>query len=298
MKKYIKHLFLIATVALVTLAGCKKEEYTFGEIKTPKDLAVTTNILGITATLPDGDGSGKVDFIATATNVLSYNIDYGDGIKEVVLNGKSTHKYAQVGTNEYTITVSAVGTGGSLSTLSKKIKVFVEHNIPAAIFNALTNNGTSQVWVTDKDQVGHVGVGPATEFSPIWYAATPNSRDACLYDDEITFTKAGDNKISMSVNNKGQTFIIAAATSFYSLTGGDNCYNISTTPQILAFADATSASTSANSTREQFTVPGNGVINFATGGNTYEILSITPTTIHLRNIGVDGNSWYQKLKVK
>ena len=62
--------------------------------------------------------------------------------------------------------------------------------------------------------------------------------------------------------------------------------------------DATSASTSAVSTRIQFNVPGNGIINFGTGGTTYEILSATATNIHLRNIGDDGNSWYQKLKAK
>ena len=42
----------------------------------------------------------------------------------------------------------------------------------------------------------------------------------------------------------------------------------------------------------------NGIINFGTGGTTYEILSATATSIHLRNIGADGNSWYQKLKAK
>jgi hypothetical protein len=67
---------------------------------------------------------------------------------------------------------------------------------------------------------------------------------------------------------------------------------------MLAFMDATSGSTAAVSTRIQFTVPGNGIINFGTGGTTYEILSASGTSLHLRNIGTDGNSWYQKLKVK
>jgi hypothetical protein len=66
----------------------------------------------------------------------------------------------------------------------------------------------------------------------------------------------------------------------------------------LIFQNATSNSTPAQSTRIQFTVPGNGIINFGTGGTAYEILEITPTTLHLRNIGIDGNSWYQKLKLK
>lgn len=62
--------------------------------------------------------------------------------------------------------------------------------------------------------------------------------------------------------------------------------------------NATSGSTSDISTKIQFLVQGNGLINFGTGGNTYEILSITHTNIHLRNIGIDGNAWYQKLIVK
>ena len=45
-------------------------------------------------------------------------------------------------------------------------------------------------------------------------------------------------------------------------------------------------------------VPGNGIINFGTGGNTYEILSLSAGGIQLRNIGIDGNAWYQILKVK
>ncbi len=45
-------------------------------------------------------------------------------------------------------------------------------------------------------------------------------------------------------------------------------------------------------------MPGNGIINFGTGGNTYEILEITENTMTLRNIGSDGLAWYQKLKVK
>ena len=103
----------------------------------------------------------------------------------------------------------------------------------------------------------------------------------------------------MSINNKGASFSIGAASAFYGFGGGDACYAMSTGGnKQLAFMDATSASTTANSTRIQFTVPGNGIINFGTGGVTYEILSFTPTTIHLRNIGIDGNSWYQKLKVK
>ena len=120
-----------------------------------------------------------------------------------------------------------------------------------------------------------------------------------LYNDEITFTKDANNNIAMLVNNKGLTFMIGAATSYYGFTGGDGNYALNTAgSKNLVFMDATSASTSANSTRIQFMVPGNGIINAGFGSNTYEILSISATSVNLRTIGADKNAWYQKLKVK
>jgi len=296
----INKIKLFATVimlGLIAFIGCKKTDYSFGDIKTPTGLTLTTLVVGTDAANSNGDGTGQVTFKASATGSLTYKIDFGDGINQMVPSGTITYKYHTPGTNDYTVTVTAVGTGGSESVISKKITVLTNFTIPADIVTDLTN-GSSQVWQTDHDAPGHVGVGPTTTFTSDWYSATPNSRDACLYDDEITFSKDSKGNISMSVDNKGQTFIIAAATSYYSQSGGDNCYTIATTSKQLSFMDATSASTSANSTRIQFVVPGNGIVNFATGGNTYEIISITPTTITLRNIGADGNAWYQKLKVK
>ena len=103
----------------------------------------------------------------------------------------------------------------------------------------------------------------------------------------------------MTIDNKGTSFSIGAATAFYGFSGGDGCYAISTggTKQ-LAFMNATSGSTPAVSSGIQFNVPGNGIMIFGTGGTTYEILKYTNTTLQLRNIGADGNAWYQKLIVQ
>ncbi len=294
----IKKLSLLFLATWVVLGGCKKPDYSFGNIKTPAGLTLTTVIAGVDASNPNGNGTGNVTITSTATDVITYNIDFGDGQTKVVPSGTIIHKYNNPGTNAYTITVNAVGTGGAISTISKRITVFVAFEIPATILNPLTGTG-SKVWVTDNDAPGHFGVGPSTEFSPIWYAASPNSREACAYDDEITFSRDAINRVSMNVNNKGTSFSIGAATAFYGFSGGDNCYAINTGgTKLLAFMDATSGSTAAVSTQVQFMVPGNGIINFGTGGTTYEILSITNTSMNLRNIGADGNSWYQKLKPK
>jgi hypothetical protein len=294
----IKPLIIMFLATGIFFTACKKTEYKFGELKAPSNLTLTTAIAGVDAANPNGNGTGTVIITSTADKALTYNIDFGDGKTLVVPSGVITYKYTNPGTYDYTINVNAVGTGGIISTISKKIKVFVAFEIPAAILQALTN-GSSKVWITDKDAVGHFGVGPNDQFAPIWYAATPNSREACAYDDEITFSKDANNNVFMAVNNKGDNFSIGASSGFYGFSGGDGCYPINTGGnKKLAFMEATTASTSANSTRIQFTVPGNGIINFGTGGTTYEILLISATGINLRNIGADGNSWYQKLKNK
>ena len=287
---------IILLITIIGLSACKKAEYNFGDIKTPTGLTLTTVIQGVDATNPFGNGTGKVDITVKAANALTYKIDFGDGTAaQMVPSGVIQYRYGNPGTNTYTITVNAIGTAGVMSTISKQVKVFVNFVIPAAILQNLTN-GASKVWITDHDAPGHFGVGPNFEFSPIWYSATPNSREACAYDDDITFSKDANDNVKMSIDNKGASFSIGAATAFYGFAGGDGCYPISTGGiRSLIFMDATSASTPAQSTRIQFTVPGNGIINFGTGGTTYEILSISATQIHLRNIGIDGNSWYQKL---
>jgi len=294
----IKSVKTVFFILLISMVSCKKQEYSFGEVKAPTALTLTAVVAGVDATNPNGNGTGNVAITTTAGSALTYNIDFGDGITKVVPSGVITYKYTNPGTYDYTITVNAVGTGGAITTLSKRIRVFVAFEIPPAIVAAMTN-GSSRIWVTDRDAPGHFGVGPNDQFAPIWYAATPNSREACAYDDEITFSKDALNRIFMAIDNKGQSFSIGAASAFYGFSGGDGCFGMGTGGnKQLAFMDATSASTPANSTRIQFTVPGNGIINFGTGGTTYEILSVSATAIHLRNIGIDGNSWYQKLKVK
>lgn len=297
MKINIKALITICLAAIIIVIGCKKQEYTFGKIVTPKDLTLSTVIEGADATNPAGAGSGNVTIKTSATDAISYKIDFGDGSTKIVSEGELVHKYTNPGTSDYIIVVSAIGTGGVTTTTTQKITVFVAFEIPAQILQDLTN-GSSQTWVIDRKTLGHVGVGPLDTYTSTYYSAQPDERAECLYDDEITFTKDGSS-INMTINNKGQSFFTAAATAFYGKSGGDNCYDLDVTGvKKLAFMDATSGSTSANSTRIQFTVPGNGLIAFGTGGTTYELMELTATNITVRSIGIDGLAWYQKFKLK
>lgn len=297
MKKSIKIFSAFSLLILLAVAGCKKDKYAFGDVTAPSGLTLNATVVGTNGANPNGDGTGKVDITASATKALSYVFDYGDGTTETLSNGTISHKYNTPGTAQYTITVKAIGTGGAISTLSKQVTVLVNFVIPPAIVTAMTNDA-SRIWICDKDANAHFGVGPTNTFYPDYYAAPPNTREACAYDDEITFTKTPTGQITMNLNNMGQSMSIAAATAFYGVSGPDGCYAIPGTSQQLVFMDATSSSTPAQSTRIQFRVPGRGNIIFGTGGTTYEIITISSTNMFLRNIGIDGLAWYQKLKLK
>src|ERR1700754_3577646 len=275
MKRNIGYITLFVLLAGVTIVACQKTDYSFGKIKTPTNLTVTATVQGVDATHPAGDGSGKVTVSATATDALTYKILFGNGDSILTTIGTASYGYTKLDTNTYTISVNAVGTGGAMSTTTK------------------------QVWVCASGTAGHFGVGPNNTFSADYYKAQPNEKPSCAYDDEITFTRTGPNSISVSVDNKGESFLIGAATSFYGQSGADNCYSIATGgTKDLGFAQANTGSNSSNSTGIQFTVPGNGIIDFGTGANTYEILSLSGGVMTLRNIGADGNAWYQILKLK
>lgn len=287
---------LYVLVALLALAiACKKKEYNFGSIKTPQDLTLTAAVQGKSTSNPDGDGSGIVKFNWSAIHALAYKVWFGNGDSLVTTKDTLTYKYRNPGTSNYLVKVNAIGTGGAISTTAAQLSINVLFDLPADIRNFLTA-GNSKTWVTAKETPGHFGVGPTDVFWPSYYSATPNQRSACVYDDEITFSKDASDRIFMNLDNKGSSFVIGAATSYYGLSGGDDCYTLNTDGnKLLVFSDAVSNSTPENSTRIQFQVPGNGIVNNGLGSNTYEILAISNGSLQLRTIGADGLAWYQIL---
>ncbi len=305
MKNLYKIIGLFSLLVILSITGCKKEEYSFGAMKTPSGLALTTTVVGLDNANPSGNGTGAVTINMTATDAITYNVDFGDGNIALVPSGKITYKYTTPGVKKYTITANAIGTGGIISTISKTVTVFVAFEIPTTILTNLTGSG-SKVWISDKSAPGHFGVGPGPNqganetFFPSWYAAAPNERVANgFYDDEITFSKDANNNVSMDLDNKGNTFVLKDALSYYGLTGAEGQFPIVTLGvKRLSFMNATSNTTAAISTRIQFSVPGNGLVMVGAGSNMYEIISITSTTMTLRTIGADGNAWYQMFKVK
>ncbi len=294
----IKSIVFALLFLLIGMGSCTEDKYSFGDIVVPSDMTLTAAVAGVDTSNPNGNGTGTVVITAKAANAITYKVDFGDGTIKMVPSGTISYKYTNPGTSSYTITANAIGTAGTTTTASSKVTIYVAFEIPTAMLSALTN-GSSKKWVMANDVPGHFGIGPADGFTPSWWLAGPNTYEAKAYNDEVTFSQDASKNVSITVDNKGETFVIGAATSYYGFSGADGLYAVNTGgTKKLTFMGATSASTTSNSTRVQFTVPGNGIVNFGTGGTTYEILSITSTSIQLRNIGADGNAWYQILKAK
>ncbi len=304
MKNKVILIFLVITIGMLSFS-CKKTEYSFGNITAPSNVSMAVSIQGYDSIKnKGGDGKGIVTITVSGVNALAYRVNFGDSSTSSIQTFTGTtfkYNYLNNGTFNYTITVNAIGTGGAMTTVSKNIYIYVSYQLDSTIRKKLTGDNV-KVWVIDNNASGNVGVGPTTSFYPEYYAANPNERSACLYDDEITFKRDSvTNAIYMTLDNKGESFIINAATAFYGQgsNAGDNCYSIDPGgKKQLQFMEATSSSTKDISTRKQFKVPGNGLVAFGTGGTTYEILSLTETSMHLRSIGSDGLAWYQILKVK
>lgn len=103
--------FLISTLVLLAFSCKKKGNGT--EDLPPSNLQVTANV--------STDNSGNVQFVATATNAVSYEYGFGNGVFQTVSSGTVTYKYPASGT--YTVTVTARSAGGQ--TVSTSIQVTV-----------------------------------------------------------------------------------------------------------------------------------------------------------------------------
>ncbi len=293
---------------LYYLWGCEKEEYTFGEITAPSNVTLTADIAGADADNPAGDGSGVVVFIAAAQDAITYKFVFSDGTSEVAPSGRLVKRFTSVGLNTYTVTVVASGRAGVTTSVSEEITVLSSFSDAEAVA-LLTGDGT-KTWYWAADEPGHLGVGQNDDNSDLnfyanFYQAAPFEKDGaeeslCLYQDELTFSRSGDN-LFYQLNNFGQTYF---NFSYQSVAGGsagfDFCYDfaVNGSPQLVTLSPSESqvaANGVPNQTRGtllNFTE--GGFMSYYIGSSTYEILSLTENRLVVRSIpGNDaGLAWY------
>jgi hypothetical protein len=98
---------------LAFFTSCDKGDSADDNNAPPANLEVTANV--------STDNSGNVAFAATASNAVSYDYDFGNGIYQTVPSGNVTYKYPSGGS--YNVKVTAKSSAGL--TLSKSLLVNV-----------------------------------------------------------------------------------------------------------------------------------------------------------------------------
>jgi hypothetical protein len=311
--KYILGFFIAITLILVS---CNEEEYSLGELKTPSNIVINTEVVGQDAANPNGNGSGEVKFSITADNALGYKIDYDakTAVDLVYLPKRvGSKKYTEEGVHTYTVTAVVYGEGGTSSSITKDVTVLSNFIAPEEIITALTNDGT-KTWVVDQKVAGHMGVGPwdVASIRPEWWSAGVDEKVTtanCLYTAKFTFTKVGDTgNFELSVTTPDGAFTkTGSLTTLPGIpaSGAEACYDYPGGTSAFSFVPASSgapkeASSADNSPSTQVSILLAGVNTFIGYGavlKEYEILVIDSNYLYLRVQGTEtGNAWYLKLK--
>ena len=294
--KNIKNIFLKTFLLsmIVAFIGCQEDEYSFGEIIAPTNIQITAEIVGADAANPNGDGSGVVNFSASADNAVSYKYSY-DGVEVVALSGETSISFSELGLNTYTVTVVATGTAGIATSKSIDVEVLSTYAPPVELKTKLFGFDpadptavTSRTWKVHAAKAKHFGLGPvAGSTIAEWYGAGPDEKTGVgMYDDRITFSSDG----TFSYVTNGTIF----GRDPYIVN--DLGPNVSGTPngadiENYAFLDYTETyALTAPGGVETISISGNGFIGYYTGGShNYEIFDRgTPNELVLRT--TDGNA--------
>ncbi|AOW20695.1 glycoside hydrolase family 16 protein [Urechidicola croceus] len=308
MKKFKYNLVLFFSI-LFTLVACQEDNLTFGDVTAPTNLSISFEIVGADAANPNGDGSGFVNFVATADNAISYKFNFGDNSDEIVASGVGTHRYTIVGLNSYTVVVNAIGTGGLVTSSTINVDVFSSFDDLEAKEMLSGGAGNSKTWYWAAADVGHLGVGPANSnvgadgwWFPQWYAAQPFEKagapeSSCIYTDELTFSLNDSEQLTYVLNNNGQTFYNGAHSG---LGGDDVCLdldtsgikNVSLAPTSIDWSSVPDPDFTSRGTVMDFS--DNGFMGYYLSTSSYEIISLTNNLMTVRVIdGLNADlAWY------
>ncbi|MDC1535081.1 hypothetical protein N8383_02375, partial [Flavobacteriaceae bacterium] len=150
-------------------------------------------------------------------------------------------------------------------------------------------------WRSDAETAGHIGVGPSGSTNAEWWNANAYDKaDTGLYDDRWSFA---NGLLTVDTGDDGAIFgkkaeIDAAFpdNTPYDADNSDNEYLYYT-------LDDYTDQFVADATNNTITFATNGNLGFFTSlaGQEFQILEATDNTVYLRNVGSEGNAWYNRL---
>jgi len=287
---------VFSLIMLFIINGCQEEVPQLDTLYVPTNLGLTADV--------SADGTGLVNFQATASEALNYHFYFGNSDSEdafVSSDGKASNYYKKTGTNTYLVKIVAFGEGGVSSSITEEVEVFVDFEVPQDLIKSLTNN-SSKKWYWKQDVSGHLGVGPLFNDAgevvsdPTYYAAAPNEKEGlCLYEDVLTFSDNGDGTYGYTLENQGNTFFHADEIQDAigePGPGGDACYPYDTSGnKEVLFSPINSGVNPSTGVNMDFT--NDGFMSYFVNSSSYEIMSITNEQLVVRVIQQRNElAWY------
>ncbi|QHI35325.1 Beta-glucanase [Kordia antarctica] len=295
--KNLKNIFTSLLGILLLTVSCQDDEATVGDLLTPTNLQVTAVIVGQDANNPNGDGSGVVNFTASADDTITYRFVY-EANQQTDPAGTALFTFSNLGLNSYTVTVIAFGTGGISTSTTITVDVLATYAPPMELIDKLVGT-SSRSWRIKSEQQGHFGLGPVGGSVPTeWYGAGPEEKVGVgMYDDRYIFNADGTFTFVTNNTNDDPTTDISGTVfgraSFIDELGGSGGNPNGDDIENLPYDDFSETwALIAPGGVETITLTGNGFIGYYTGGShTYEIFDRSvPNELVLRT--TDGNSGF------
>lgn len=108
---------ILLSLAWITLAGCTDKNNLSPSVPSPVNLVIAATV--------SQDGSGTVDFKASADNAVTYKFEFGNGEIQEVPSGMISYKYTKQGTLTYLVRVTASNQSGKSISATKDVTVTV-----------------------------------------------------------------------------------------------------------------------------------------------------------------------------
>ena len=254
------------------------------------NLQVNVDIVGVDDLNPYGDGSGVVNFAATANNAISYEFIINGESAGITTGGILQRTFYTVGVNNYDIVVVANGTAGSASSIALSIEVLATYEPPADLVAALTGGG-SKTWRVQSEAQNHFGLGPPGGLiSCEWYGAGPEEKTGTgSYDDRWIISS--DRSIIHVTNGT-----IFGRTAQVHADLGDNGTGATDGADILnyEYADYTENWVITDPGQVSINLTGNAFFTYYTGGShVYEIWDYNENELYLKTIDGAGEfTWW------
>ncbi|WP_117883782.1 glycoside hydrolase family 16 protein [Aureibaculum luteum] len=274
--------FITGLLGLLLVTSCQDDTADVGDITAPSNVVITTEVVGIDANNPNGDGSGTVNFKVNADNALAYHFVY-NGETTLAPQGEMTYDFAITGLQTYTVTVIAYGTGGNSTSKTVQLEVLALYEAPADLLDMLVGN-TSKTWRI-KSESAHFGLGPVGGgvFAEWFSAGAETKAGTGMYDDRYVFNADGTfTHITNGTVFGRENLINEIGGPGDGTADGADILNYS-------YGDYTEGwSLNAPGGIETLSLTGLGFMGYYTGGNhKYEIFARSASEMTLRT--TDGN---------